>query len=983
MHTLVKKRKKGLMTNSNQQLDNFQGINPNNFTVSEVFEAINKNGSNKPSNFADRNKSVCSSRHVENSDIRVGVGVNSDYILADIFSDFTDPRLLAYRAAPRLKKLGYFAMNGGVYKFNNGILLKDGISEQFDSRKAEPILILLNQVLAMCLPHEQKLNKEGKLVERHIINNKVVVARHDGLEYTYSTPMKIVLNEVYGQIVALLDDVQQIKYEPYLDNDFKLVSVPGYYPNNKTLAVWDAKEWKIPQYDEAKAKQKLHQLAKHLFSSFRISDECAGLTGLMASLYSSLFSSIIPCTPISFISASNSGDGKSFACKLMMLFNPGKVKTITIPSNRDEFQRQFNGALDKDKCKGIVLSNLKGDLEDYAFICDAVTEESMADRATGGWGTRDFDTKVHIMANGNDYYPKGDIAKRRVFLIRLLERLDKDKNYGFFAKIQNSLKESKMILWGVFEAYAKYGSPQEYFHEGFEEWSQNCLAPVLWAGFPNTIKRFPQAALDVMHEDDRLFSEFINDLTQKIGDKSISSRDIAELLNNEPNKSALARSSRAFFDKKKGDDFNVTEVARKLVKYEGKTFENIQYTIKRLRANKIEHLFTNLTPKVLLEIEKPVEKPLDKPVKVTPVLVASSPPKEPINIEAAKKSIKIMDVLSKLSLATLNGKKEGNKYQCPFHEDSTPSFDVNVFKNQCYCFGCGCGSDAIGLAGALLGHCTFGDKLSGEDFIKTLAEFDKSIINHKPLQIDYEQEEKQKLIKQEEVSNKVDKWVKQQPINQSAETINKYLIYKKVKNYGCFESVDSLVIPLRDINGKIWSRQIIDLNKTAGKFFELGGRTKGCMHVIGDLKAAKQVYICEGYATTATIYMATQKPSIAAFSLGNIINVIEAISKKYPAIKITVCGELFDPIKIQVTGLYKKIKAKNVELIFPKDTILPKSDFNDVHVKFGLEEVKKQIPEPIFDPFEFGSFYSFDELDQLKDWATSPPITNEIGVEKK
>jgi phage/plasmid primase-like uncharacterized protein len=145
--------------------------------------------------------------------------------------------------------------------------------------------------------------------------------------------------------------------------------------------------------------------------------------------------------------------------------------------------------------------------------------------------------------------------------------------------------------------------------------------------------------------------------------------------------------------------------------------------------------------------------------------------------------------------------------------------------------------------------------------------------NHKQLEIDYEFEEKQKFIKQEEVSNKVDKWVKQQPINQSEETINKYLIYKKVKNYGCFESVDSLVIPLRDIEGKIWSRQIIDLNSNTPKLFELGGRTKGCMHIIGDLKAAKQVYICEGYATAATVHMAKQTPSIAAFSLGNIINV--------------------------------------------------------------------------------------------------------------
>lgn len=151
---------------------------------------------------------------------------------------------------------------------------------------------------------------------------------------------------------------------------------------------------------------------------------------------------------------------------------------------------------------------------------------------------------------------------------------------------------------------------------------------------------------------------------------------------------------------------------------------------------------------------------------------------------------------------------------------------------------------------------------------------------------------------------------------------------------------DNLVIPLYDTNGKIWSWQTISSN--GKKYFLNGGRTKGCFHPIGDLTPT--IIVCEGFATAATIYQATGLYTIAAMNAGNIEPVVDAISKKYPSANIIIAADNDWEKEVNIGKESAKSAAKQhrLKVILPPN-IRGVSDFNDIHVRYGIDTVKNQL----------------------------------------
>jgi putative DNA primase/helicase len=172
-----------------------------------------------------------------------------------------------------------------------------------------------------------------------------------------------------------------------------------------------------------------------------------------------------------------------------------------------------------------------------------------------------------------------------------------------------------------------------------------------------------------------------------------------------------------------------------------------------------------------------------------------------------------------------------------------------------------------------------------------------------------------------------------------------YLARKQVNGCGIRFGEQFIVIPLSDTEGKLWSLQKIYDDGT--KKFLPGGRKKGCFHHLGTLKNGESIYVVEGYSTGASVYSATNQTTVIAFDAGNIDPVIGELKAKYPNSSITIAADN-DQWKEHNTGkMAAEATAKkwncNVALPHFKDCTTLPSDFNDLMLLEGQEEVNRQL----------------------------------------
>lgn len=163
---------------------------------------------------------------------------------------------------------------------------------------------------------------------------------------------------------------------------------------------------------------------------------------------------------------------------------------------------------------------------------------------------------------------------------------------------------------------------------------------------------------------------------------------------------------------------------------------------------------------------------------------------------------------------------------------------------------------------------------------------------------------------------------------------HEYLTKKQVQAFGIGKLKNMLLIPMRDIRGKLWNLQRIYPSKV-GKFYLKGGCVLKVFHLIGKITDKQGVIrICEGYATGQSIFQMTNEPTVVAFSTANLAPVGLVIRKAYPLIRIIYCGD-DDRFSTGINaGRAYAVKAAEMvrgEVIFPTFPDECKgTDFNDL-----------------------------------------------------
>ena len=115
-----------------------------------------------------------------------------------------------------------------------------------------------------------------------------------------------------------------------------------------------------------------------------------------------------------------------------------------------------------------------------------------------------------------------------------------------------------------------------------------------------------------------------------------------------------------------------------------------------------------------------------------------------------------------------------------------------------------------------------------------------------------------------------------------------YLVAKGVRAYGLRQHRDRLLVPLvRD--GVLMNLQSIAPD--GSKLFQSGGQVRGCYSPLGVITPGAPLYVCEGWATAATIHAETGAAVAAAMNAGNLKPAALALRDKYPDAQIIIAGD--------------------------------------------------------------------------------------------
>lgn len=189
-----------------------------------------------------------------------------------------------------------------------------------------------------------------------------------------------------------------------------------------------------------------------------------------------------------------------------------------------------------------------------------------------------------------------------------------------------------------------------------------------------------------------------------------------------------------------------------------------------------------------------------------------------------------------------------------------------------------------------------------------------------------------------------------------------YLDRKQIVGFGVRYAPRSgaVLVPMCNVRDQIVGLQVIFPNKQADterdkSYWPYGMSKEGAFHLIGPHpEPGEPVLVCEGYATGASLHMATSLTVAIAFDAGNLMVVSKAMRERFPGRPVILCrdddwktkrpnGDPWNPGKERAENAATVVGGQVVGPIFSGERDPKWTDFNDLHCAEGLEAVRRQV----------------------------------------
>lgn len=160
-----------------------------------------------------------------------------------------------------------------------------------------------------------------------------------------------------------------------------------------------------------------------------------------------------------------------------------------------------------------------------------------------------------------------------------------------------------------------------------------------------------------------------------------------------------------------------------------------------------------------------------------------------------------------------------------------------------------------------------------------------------------------------------------------------YLVAKNCHPHGLRQKGDQILVPLGRDKELLNVQRITPDGK---KRFLSGGVIKRCYSTLGVVDAGKHpLYICEGWATGATLHEYTGAAVACAMNAGNLLAVGNHLRQRFPDVKLIVAGDddrltTGNPGRTAAINTAATLGCEFVMPAWPNDAPLNLTDFNDL-----------------------------------------------------
>ncbi len=170
----------------------------------------------------------------------------------------------------------------------------------------------------------------------------------------------------------------------------------------------------------------------------------------------------------------------------------------------------------------------------------------------------------------------------------------------------------------------------------------------------------------------------------------------------------------------------------------------------------------------------------------------------------------------------------------------------------------------------------------------------------------------------------------------------------------------AVLVPMSNVRDQIVGLQVIYPEKQPDtgrdkSYWPYGMSKEGAFHLIGPHpEPGEPVLVCEGYATGASLHMATSLTVAIAFDAGNLSGVAKAMRERFPGRALIVCrdddwktkrpnGEPWNPGEEKGSNAALIVGGQVVGPVFSGEREIKWTDFNDLHCAEGLDAVRRQV----------------------------------------